>query len=59
MRKARAALFAVYLAFAAVTLLDMLLTVFFPGREMVVAKMFFSELLRLAGAVATFVTGGM
>lgn len=59
MRLAKRALVALYLAFAAITLLDMVLTVLFPGREMVVAKMIFSEILRFAGAVAAFIQGGI
>lgn len=58
MKNARAWLLAVYLSFAALALLDMLLAVIFPGREMIVANMIFSEIMRLGGVIAGFIQGG-
>lgn len=52
MSPGRRALLAVLLAFAAVALLDMLLTVLDPGREMKVAHMVFAEIMRLAALMA-------
>lgn len=59
MKHCKRALLAVYLAFAAVALLDMLLTVLWPEREMVVAKMLLAEILRIGGLIAGFIEGGV
>lgn len=48
----RRVLLAVFLAFATVAMLDMLMTVFVPERPMQVAHLVFGEILRFAGLLA-------